>query len=340
MRQSPSREPSSSHAPLALRGGAESEESAAASRASGVKRSCDHVQEAESILGAMDWPSDTESDASYDEATGHGKVVLDADHALNALRPEIRKFVFEKFREWEESARFTVPPEFRLPSPKRHRRSSKKPRASEDLEASEVSDDYLIIPQNDGYFRIACPFSVSDPGAYKSCMVQYDLKTIEDVIRHVQYHHRIPPYCPRCNAIFSRASVRDDHLKTRTCTVRSPKVIPGLSWNQVDRITDFDDARAGDRARWMRIWEICFPSEQPSSPLYLSSGVGRLVSLCRGFWAAHGFEYIMQVAERLGAEKVESWVEEGAIDALTNSALQDLLENIFQEWDMNEFRRA
>ncbi|KAF9872994.1 het and ankyrin domain protein [Colletotrichum karsti] len=137
--------------------------------------------------------------------------------------------------------------------------------------------------------ELACPFYKQDPREYISCLMNHELRSMEDVEDHIHSRHRRPFYCPICKADFNLALERDRHINQRICDLREDLPLKGVS-EDMRRLISRTRGHGSETARWFEVWNILFPdsgSKQPSSP-HLRSGLGLKVSNFRAFWRRHG----------------------------------------------------
>lgn len=152
------------------------------------------------------------------------------------------------------------------------------------IENEEEEENTWIVSRSDGYFHLACPFYVAKPEKYKSCLLHRSLQSIEDVIRHVNQHHKEPPYCPICRREFDSPSVRDQHILTRTCTFRDSGEVKNINERQPLRLHKQDVLHICESERWSRIWEAVFPDALPLKSSYLYEIKNRAMLMINSYW--------------------------------------------------------
>ncbi|KAJ3469788.1 hypothetical protein MRS44_003853 [Fusarium solani] len=169
----------------------------------------------------------------------------------------------------------------------------------------------------------------SSPDAAQECV---DLRSIEDVIRHLRRHHMKPPYCPRCSQTFDTLSSRDSHILERTCELLDPQPIQGINFYQKSKLKRRDKIYLGEAERWRCIYATAFPKSDPAYSPYLDRGYGKAVSMARDYWRANGRLFARQFLEHgkfVGEEEERDKVAE---DALCKSALEDMLYVIVERY--------
>lgn len=142
----------------------------------------------------------------------------------------------------------------------------------------------------------ACPYYVRDPAAHAPCLTRAVFPRLLDLRRHLQTTHRRPPYCPVCRLTFGRATARDAHVRSFSCTPPSSDTITappaGLADPQLRQLARRPDPAAADSAQWAGLWRLCFGGDEAAPPLPPSpyaedaSPVAARVARARAFWAA------------------------------------------------------
>ncbi|KAJ4178430.1 hypothetical protein NW767_014861 [Fusarium falciforme] len=261
------------------------------------------------------------SDSEHSSPDAAQECVLPHDHRFQSLRSELVKSALYSLDAWMESTRYGLPPDDRLPPPKRLRTSYWK----EGNNSDDSINGLVVASPPDGYFHLACPFYIYNPARYQQCLLQFDLRSIEDVIRHLRRHHMKPPYCPRCSQTFDTLSSRDSHILERTCELLDPQPIQGINFYQKSKLKRRDKIYLGEAGRWRCIYATAFPKSDPAYSPYLDRGCGKAVSMARDYWRANGRLFVRQFLEHgkfLGEEEERDEVAE---DALCKSALEDML---------------
>lgn len=273
--------------------------------------------------------SDSDSDCSchchsqfyYTEEAEPGDYVLDPSHEFHGLRLDIVEFTFDVIQRNLEAAVYSAPPDDRLPPQKRLKT------ANWELPC----DEKPIASRTKGYFHLACPFYITNPTKYRGCLLQHDLQSIEDVIRHVSEHHTEPPYCPICRREFERAFTRDIHVRERACSPSTGDV-DGVNDRQKRMLVKKDKIQMGERKRWMRIWRTVFPNRELGDSPYLDSGLGHNISVLRDYWASNGYDTVMEFLGRIG---MSEGFELQDIKALSTICLEDLIKRLAGTHDLS-----
>ncbi|CAG9974793.1 unnamed protein product [Clonostachys byssicola] len=274
--------------------------------------------------------SDSDSDCSchchsqfyYTEEVDSEDYVLDPSHELHGLRLDIVESAFDVIRRKLEVAVYNAPPDDRLPPKKRLKTASWE---------TSYDERKPIASRIKGYFHLACPFYITNPTRYQGCLLQHDLQSIEDVIRHVSEHHTEPPYCPICRREFERASTRDIHVRERACTPSTGDV-DGVNDRQKRMLVKKDKIQMGERKRWARIWRTVFPNRKLENSPYLNNGLGRNISILRDYWVSNGYDTVMEFLGRMG---ISDGFELQDIKALSKICLEDLVKRLAATDDLS-----
>lgn len=267
--------------------------------------------------------TDSEEGSSLEEAL---KNDLDSDCSGNTmplqqgLSEDFKRvihllvdWIFPTLSQWADSACYIHPPEYRIPPRKRSRGLNGRSRSI--FIETEDSDDpsTILILRIDGYFHLACPYFVSDPSHHESCMLEHDLRSIADLIRHLGQYHPNPFYCPICGQIFDNDLARDRHIRTRSCVCREFDPARGVSRSQLRKIIEEDDRSRREDERWRRIYAHVFPrAERPRrSAAYLGQGLPLAVSMARDYWDSHGRELVEEYLAKEGLSGAEQFTGGG-----------------------------
>ncbi|KAH7130910.1 hypothetical protein EDB81DRAFT_807674 [Dactylonectria macrodidyma] len=259
-----------------------------------------------------------------------GECNSDTDHDFQSMRAGMRESLYDKIQARLASARYDAPPDNRPPPRKRARTTDWKSQSGYLEEEDQDDPELVVVSRVDGYFHLACPFYVSNPTRYQKCLLQHDLQSVEDVIHHIRKHHTQPPYCPMCRQTFDRAVDRDNHARARTCELRSPKVIDGVSAYQKAQLLRGDKLHLGVTKRWQRVWATVFPKTELCRSPYLEDGVELMVTMVRDHWGLHGRDYIEQYLARHSLVRRKQGGESSAEAAIHRLMLQDLLSMAFE----------
>ncbi|RSL45793.1 hypothetical protein CEP51_016027 [Fusarium floridanum] len=261
------------------------------------------------------------SDSDHSSSGAAQEYVLSHDHRFQRSRPELVKSALDSLDSWMKSTRYVLPPDDKLRSRKRLRTSHWK----EGDDSADSIDGFVVVSPPVGYFHLACPFYVYNPARYQQCLLQYDLRFIEDVIRHLRRHHMKPPYCPRCSQTFDTLSSRDSHILERTCELRNPQPIDGVNFYQKSKLKRRDRVYLGEAKRWRHIYATVFPNSDPPRSPYLDRGCGKAVSMARDYWRANGRPCVSQFLDRGELLSEEEEGDRVAEDALCKLTLEDML---------------
>ncbi|CAH0022800.1 unnamed protein product [Clonostachys rhizophaga] len=165
---------------------------------------------------------------------------------------------------WMKRAEYKVPEQDRLPA----------------LDGRPVQPD--INKPKDFHFR--CPLYWLDQARYVTCLA-HPLRSIQDVMDHIELHHSEPPYCPICYEVFNNTGSRDSHVKERFCSKLDGEV-HGYNKRQLTRMAKRDNIRLPEATRWKQILEIGVKHEQGTladEMAYLTDGSGLKITKLRDY---------------------------------------------------------
>lgn len=260
-----------------------------------------------------DDPSATDTEGSSDSEEGP-KADIDGDwcRVSQTLPPKntqelsrrLADQIFPLLHRWMDTARYTRPPDYRIKPRKRSKKSSSGTSPSILIESEDPADpSNILISGVDGYFRIACPFSVQDPSRYESCALEYDLRSISDLIKHLGKCHPHPFYCPICGQIFGSDLACNKHVRKRSCARRNFDIVKGVPCGRLQNIAEEDNRNRPEDERWRRIYALVFPTaERPLHGAgYLGEGLPLAVAMARDYWSLHGRELAMAYLSEEGS---------------------------------------
>ncbi|KAH8891519.1 hypothetical protein GQ53DRAFT_823544 [Thozetella sp. PMI_491] len=278
--------------------------------------------------------SETDQDESFDEDISWERINLPLDHKYQSSRSSLVNWIYDQFRVWRTSVRYAIPPGHRQQSRKRARGADRKPRViylhDEDPEDPQV----VVVSRIDGYFHLACPFYRYNPIRHRRCMYGDDLQSIEEVIIHLQRHHRLPVHCQKCRRTFTDARVRDTHTRGQTCQFQPWITIDGIDSNLMSRILRRDDPYVREDVRWLRIFYRAFSASGRGHSPYLTDGVGLEVSLLRDYLASDGCDLISEHLRRCGV--LVGQPEKKALAELQFLTLEDLINRVICDQGVSE----
>ncbi|KAK8073183.1 Vegetative incompatibility protein HET-E-1 [Apiospora phragmitis] len=187
----------------------------------------------------------------------------------------------------------------------------------------------------------ACPFYVRDKEHHLRCLTRADLRTIRDLKKHLWTAHRQPYYCPTCGTTFGRASARDEHIKTRTCSLQQWKGAPqGLSEGQLQQLAAKRcESSTSEVDQWYGIWHLIYPrtdrTDMPSPPNaprtpYLAGNLEFAVCVVRSYWAKEGKQVIADFLEQRNLRDYDVPDEERNLSALYQLTLDNLVDQVVQ----------
>ncbi|KAM0812560.1 putative C2H2-type domain-containing protein [Seiridium cardinale] len=233
------------------------------------------------------------------------------------------------------------------PSSKRPRRSL-SPRTRKRIKLHSLSqhaeveqrtmpeeEDTIFVDLPGSESRVfACPFYIKNPTEHVECLSRADLRSIEDMKRHLWNLHQRPPYCPTCGRTFDRASDRDGHIRARTCQKKDPPVPDGITEDQMHQLARRAKLGTPESTQWLDIWHVVFPVEDgqakylpPNTP-YLVGELESMVCVARRFWLSEGPSIIAEFLETRGLRTYDVPDEERNLDALHRLILNELIDGL------------
>ncbi|KAJ4267527.1 hypothetical protein NW762_003634 [Fusarium torreyae] len=182
-------------------------------------------------------------------------------------------------------------------------------------------------------FHFSCPFYKHSPKKYGLCLLHHDLRTIDDVIKHLQRHHKKPPYCPMCSQTLDTIPDCDRHILTRTCEIGGLEMPEGISSKQRARLAKRDRTHLGVFDRWECIHNTVFPDAGSVPSPYLDQGCGREISVVRSYWESYGWRCVSDflASQEMSIETQDS--DAGARMSLLEVTLKDLVAEIMEEYE-------
>ena len=137
---------------------------------------------------------------------------------------------------------------------------------------------------------------------------------------------------------FARASVRDQHIKSRNCSLQEWKgPPPGLSEGQLHKLAKRSKRGTTEADEWFGIWNLVFPKGDASSsrkvPLvpHLTGNLELVVCAIRDYWSREGKQIIANFLEKKGLQRYEEPDEERNLAALYQTTLDDMIDQAVQK---------
>ncbi|KAK8037844.1 HET-domain-containing protein [Apiospora marii] len=247
------------------------------------------------------------------------------DPPFSGLTTELTDEVLAHFSNWlsDCSASYTQSQNIDAPT-------NRKPIKMEDffehmkLESRELTEEGDIVLIETPVSRsMACPFYIYDKTQHLHCLTRNDFRTIRDLKQHIWTVHRQPYYCPTCGTTFPRASMRDQHITTRTCSRQQWNGAPqGLSESQLNTLAKRCKPGTTETTEWFEIWNIIFPktdmlcSPEPPHTPYLTGVLELAVSVVREYWSRMGTQIIADFLEQRKLRDYDVPNEERNLSAL------------------------
>ncbi|KAH8672257.1 hypothetical protein BGZ61DRAFT_459109 [Ilyonectria robusta] len=289
-----------------------------------------------------DSDSDAEESCCGDDNTVVHDYVWPKDHEFQEARQLLLQQLRQNVKVFAENTQYHEPPKHQPPPPKRKRkrpRPSKRQSKPTDVfdelnnpgDQEHTDDGFIILPRK--YLRFPCPFYKANPKRHRNCLLQHDLRRIEDVATHVVRHHRRPSYCPTCSRTFASVIDCDRHMMARTCELRDLVIPEGINLYQKNILTQKDDEQLTTTERWERMYATTLPDAKSSPSPFLNQGCAQAISAARDYWREDGWRCVSDFLRNQGMLEEVQEDDERAQVALFNSTLEDLLTEIMDEYE-------
>ena len=176
----------------------------------------------------------------------------------------------------------------------------------------------------------ACPFWKKDARKHRGCG-KLTLRRVKDVKQHLNRSRAHKPhYCPCCYETFPTRESLDNHSRARSCPLRSPRSVEGLTEQQSSALQRRVDRRLSDEEQWYCMWDIIFPnSPRPLTP-YIDSDLsedlaefreftlsGTAAEIFLDYLATHGYQF---TAPSTGRQRTGQIIS-GGLDMVYNQWL-------------------
>ncbi|KAF4778971.1 HET domain-containing protein [Colletotrichum scovillei] len=165
----------------------------------------------------------------------------------------------------------------------------------------------------------------------RQCLLEDDLRSTEDVVRHIRKRHSKPPYCPKCQLILETPTARDEHVRMKICELQHPTRIEGIDGNQLRKITKVmarRPRRSSEAETWARICAVACPGALSCISPYLQNGLGLEVSKVRDYWNDKGRRCIEKYMSGRGVLCSEDDHEKGVLKAFHALTMADLVHDM------------
>ncbi|KAK1473920.1 HET domain-containing protein [Colletotrichum cuscutae] len=273
---------------------------------------------------------DDDMEEWYGQVDTHEGTCLSPDHPYQYERDALLRHFSQRVRSWARSATYIAPPETRL-SRKRLKTVDSSPLVSDETDFEDVGHvphGFRIVSNVDGYFHFSCPFYATNPAGHQECLLEDDLRSTEDVVRHIRKRHSKPPYCPKCQLILETPTARDEHIRGKICELRHPTRIEGVDGSQLRKITKVmarRPRRSSEAETWTRICAVACPGALSYISPYLQNGLGLEVSKVRDYWNDKGRCCIEKYMSGRGVLCSEDDHENGVLKAFHALTMADLV---------------
>ncbi|KAI3549400.1 HET domain-containing protein [Colletotrichum filicis] len=263
-------------------------------------------------------------EAIHDQIDTHERLSVHPNHPYQSERSGLLHHFSPRVRNWAHSATYIAPPRGRSFRKRVKIAHSESSHLGEDSDF-EDADDHSI----DGHYHFACPFYAMNPTEHQHCLLEDDLRSMEDVVEHIRKRHSKPPYCPKCRVIFKTSMARDEHIRRKICRLRPSTRIEGVDGNQLDKIKRVmmsRSSRSSEAEIWVRIGAVACPGTFFHISPYLQDGLGLEVSKVRDYWNAKGRVYTEEYMSAKGIMLTEDEDNVGVLEAFHSLTMADLVQ--------------
>jgi len=261
---------------------------------------------------------------------------LNTEHAFATVKDELASFARAEFsstilqttRHTSKRAKDTG----FVPAHKRLKSTSGSHVAVKQLTDSENEDTVVVHhyrPLTEHGF--SCPYYVHNPRDHQSCLTRADLRDVRDVKQHLWVAHRRCPFCPICREIFPTAADCDQHIKARSCVVRTEPDIEGITTEQMKLLARRPDPELSQEESWFAVWDVVFPGAPRPPQARLSGLIESSVCHLRDYWARRGGRVISKFLEARGLTNYDMEDEERSLEALYVAVLDQMIDEMVAE---------
>ncbi|KAH6884898.1 hypothetical protein B0T10DRAFT_492953 [Thelonectria olida] len=251
---------------------------------------------------------------------------------LQSLMPHFLRGVKDELQSWSTNAHYTPVAENRRPI-YQHAKGINQQRQALPLKEEHQSDTAFAVNSHHGYSsHLACPYYRKNPDKYQLCLLDCNLRTINDIIRHLHQHHTKPPHCPMCSRRFGTFLARDKHILERTCKIRDFADIDGINEYQKAQLVSRDRPSLDNWERWERIWTIIFPRTEFTGEPYLDTDCEQAISMVRDFWKNEGRKFISRYVESHGLLRCHHEDKKQALASLAQMTRKEFLFSMYEKF--------
>jgi hypothetical protein len=262
---------------------------------------------------------------------------LNTEHAFAAIKNDLASFARAEFSTTESQPTQLTGKRAGgtgvLSVSKRRKSTPDSHIAVEYLTDSEDEDAVVINNQQPSTERsFHCPYYVHQPRGHQSCLTRADLGDVRDVKQHLWFAHRRSPFCPICGDFFPTTADCDQHIRARSCTVRTVPDIEGISIEQMKLLARRLNAELSQEEKWFAVWDVVFPEVPRPPQARLSAPLESDVCRLRDYWARQGRQVIAKFLEDRGlTNDYEMEDEERSLEALYIAVLNQMIDEMVAE---------
>ncbi|PMD16710.1 hypothetical protein NA56DRAFT_649272 [Hyaloscypha hepaticicola] len=182
----------------------------------------------------------------------------------------------------------------------------------------------------------ACPFAKKSPLKYRGCYA-YVLRRVRDVKQHLSRFHQLPIYCPRCTDTFEAEDERDEHIRASSCLVQHETItFEGVTRAQKILLGQRVSAKMTSSDQWFTIFDILFPGHTPRPKCaFINTELSIELEAFQDLMYAEGPRLISSAIRSSGLDITAMENVEDDSTVLLQSAIQEGLQQVFQQWSAN-----
>ncbi|KAF4869366.1 hypothetical protein CGCSCA1_v011532 [Colletotrichum siamense] len=245
---------------------------------------------------------------------------------LSSIAPVVLRIILRHFRAWTKRSpgpgNGTAASSGPLSGGRQNKRPRKQPgrgslpddNGDDDDDETEQNGDRKRKKTNEedaDNKTLACPYFKKDRRVYGSCCGR-KLSRIRDVKQHLKRRHYLPIYCPVCNEIFDRETVRDEHTIQRNCERGTRPKPDGVSAAQQQELNRRANRQLSEDEQWYAIFRTLFPDAPRPSSAYIDPSLSDSALAYQEYVTARGPEILRRTLVESGA--VAAWNETNVDD--------------------------
>ncbi|KAI1215035.1 uncharacterized protein F4807DRAFT_405607 [Annulohypoxylon truncatum] len=253
---------------------------------------------------------------------------LDPDHEFVKIRESTTTFALKTFLE------------FRLSGDSQNELNEVRNRFRMRWRSKDVAKDdpALIVGESPIPVKrhFPCPFYIDNPSKHLECLTRANLTEIKNVKQHLWNAHRLLPYCPTCNEIFTTTGNSDAHIRSRSCSPRGVPRPEGISLQQMQQLARRAETWMSEDLQWLSLWEIVFPGAELPDFTHPSRTVEFMVCQFQDYWASQGERVISDFLEEKGIQDHKLLYGERNLVALRAIVLDQVVDRLVESFEHDD----